>query len=246
MFLIMYCNRFYISYQNRFNMKTHATTKKVLTALFVLLLIASCNQKTIDPNITLDDVFIPAGFVESSEMSMNAQTRLDELKIDNPSDEFYYLKFINGPTSKMKDLLFPQKELKIEFADSEYSKEGSKYYGVVVKRIKEKWTDEVFMEFCDKEAEPKGGMEAFRSLVSEKLKYPEAAKENNIEGKVFVQFIVCKDGTATEVQAVKGLGAGCDEEAERFIKNETSWIPAQVAGENVKSRMIMPIVFKLD
>ena len=246
MFLIMNCNRFFTSHQTRFKMKTHATTKNVLTAMFVLLLIASCNQKNVDPNITLDEVFIPAGYVESSEMSMDAKTRLDELKLNNPSDEFYYLKFINGPTSQPRDLLFPQKELKIEFADAENTAPGFKYHGVIVKKIKDKWTDEVFMSFVDKEATPTGGMKEFQSLVAEKLKYPEAAKENSIEGRVFVQFIVCKDGTATEVQAVKGIGAGCDEEAERFIAKETSWIPAKVAGENVKSRMIMPLVFKLD
>ena len=61
-----------------------------------------------------------------------------------------------------------------------------------------------------------------------------------------MQFIVKKDGTTTKVQAVKGIGSGCDEEAERFIKNETSWIPAQVANENVNSMMVMPVTFKLN
>ena len=127
-----------------------------------------------------------------------------------------------------------------------YIEGGNKYYGVIVKKIRGKWTDEIFREYCDKKVEPKGGMEAFRSLVSEKLKYPEAAKEHKIEGRVFVQFIVKKDGALTEVHTVKGLGYGCDEEAQRFIKNETSWIPAQVANQNVNSRMILPIAFKLN
>jgi len=226
-------------------MKTHATTKKMLNVITILIVMASCNQNPLDPARTLDEVFIPAGFIESNEMSLNMETKLAEFKLNNPQDEFYYLKFLNGPTIEMKDLIFPQKELKIEDIDVEYLAGVSKYRGVIVKKIRGKWTDEMYMDYCDKKAEPKDGMAAFSSLSSEKLKYPEAAKENNIEGRVFVQFIICKDGTATEVQAVKGIGAGCDEEAERFIANETSWIPAQVAGENVKSRMIVPITFRL-
>ena len=242
----MYCNRINLPNQNRFKMKTPTTIKTILNVMLVFLLIISCNQKEVDLNVTLDEVFIPAGFAESAEMPLNMEARLQELKLNNPEDEFYYLKFVKGPASEMKDLMFPQKELKIEDVNVEYLEGGSKYYGVIVKKIRGKWTDEIFMEYCDKKGEPKGGMEAFRSLVTEKLKYPEAAKENKIEGKVFVQFIVQKDGTLTQVRAVKGLGYGCDEEAQRFIKNETSWIPAQVANQNVNSRMILPITFKLN
>lgn len=238
--------RFNLPNQNRFKMKTPTTIKKILTVLFVFLLIASCNQKEVDPNVTLDEVFIPAGYAESAEMPSNMEARLQELKLNNPEDEFYYLKFVKGPASEMKDLMFPQKELKIEEANVEYIDDGAKYHGVIVKKISGKWTDEIFMGYCDKKAEPKGGMTAFKSLTSEKLIYPETAKENKVEGRVFIQFIVCKDGTLTEVKAVKGIGAGCDEEAERFFKNETSWIPAQVANENVNSRMVMPVTFKLN
>jgi len=66
-----------------------------------------------------------------------------------------------------------------------------------------------------------------------------------IEGKVFVQFIVDKAGNITNVTAVKGIGAGCDEEAVRVIKGSPKWKPGKQRGKAVKVRMILPITFKL-
>ena len=70
-------------------------------------------------------------------------------------------------------------------------------------------------------------------------------KETGIEGKVFVQFVVDSDGKLTNVQAVKGIGGGCDEEAVRVIKESLPWNPGLQQGEKVGVRMILPITFKL-
>ncbi|MCK5701162.1 MAG: energy transducer TonB, partial [Cyclobacteriaceae bacterium] len=78
-----------------------------------------------------------------------------------------------------------------------------------------------------------------------KLKYPAQARRMGIEGKVFVQFVVDKDGTLTEVTAVKGIGAGCDQEAVRVIEGAPKWKPGKQRGRSVKVRMILPITFKL-
>jgi len=227
-------------------MKTSATTKQIWTVLLVLILLSSCNSQPIDPGTTLDEVFIPTGFIQTNDLSADIKTRLDELRLENQDDHFYYLKFKDGPVETEKELIFPQNELKIETIDADWDSDGSsKYHGVIVKKIKGEWTNELF-QYYDEKAEPKGGMEAFKILVSENLKYPEHAKKEKIEGKVFVQFIVQNDGSLRQVQAVKGLGAGCDEEAVRFILNETEWIPAQIMKKNVESRMILPVTFKLD
>ncbi len=66
-----------------------------------------------------------------------------------------------------------------------------------------------------------------------------------IEGKVFVEFVVDKDGTITNVKAIKGIGAGCDEEAKRVIEGAPKWSPGKQRGRPVKVRMILPITFKL-
>jgi protein TonB len=77
------------------------------------------------------------------------------------------------------------------------------------------------------------------------MKYPAQARRMGIEGKVFVEFVVDKDGTLTEVKTVKGIGAGCDEEAVRVIQSAPKWKPGKQRGRPVKVRMILPIIFKL-
>ena len=58
-----------------------------------------------------------------------------------------------------------------------------------------------------------------------------------IEGRVFVQFVVEKDGSITDVRAIKGIGAGCDEEAVRIVANSPSWESARQRGNPVRSRI---------
>jgi protein TonB len=110
--------------------------------------------------------------------------------------------------------------------------------------VEEEVADEVFT-IVEQQPEFPGGMGAFYQYVQKKLKYPSQARRMGIEGKVFVQFVVDKAGTITEVTAVRGIGAGCDEEAVRVIKNSPQWKPGKQRGKAVKVRMILPITFKL-
>jgi protein TonB len=108
----------------------------------------------------------------------------------------------------------------------------------------EEEADQIFT-IVEDQPTPNGGMAAFYQFVQKKLKYPAQARRMGIEGKVFVQFVVDKDGTLTDVQAVKGIGAGCDEEAVRVLKSAPKWKPGKQRGRSVRVRMILPITFKL-
>jgi protein TonB len=94
-------------------------------------------------------------------------------------------------------------------------------------------------------AMPQGGMQAFYEYVGKKLKYPTQARRMGIEGKVFVEFVINRDGTILDVKAIKGIGAGCDEEAVRVIQSAPSWKPGKQRGKPVRQRMVLPITFKL-
>ena len=83
------------------------------------------------------------------------------------------------------------------------------------------------------------------SIEEANLEYPDQARKMGIEGKVFVQFVVDKDGSITEVKAIKGIEAGCDDEAVRVLENSPVWIPGRQNGQPVKVRMILPITFKI-
>lgn len=97
----------------------------------------------------------------------------------------------------------------------------------------------------EKPAEFPGGFAAFYRNVSNELVYPVTARRYGIEGKVFVEFTVLPDGSLANVKVVKGIGGGCDEEAERVIKLSKKWIPAELRGQKVESRFVVPISFKL-
>ncbi len=91
-----------------------------------------------------------------------------------------------------------------------------------------------------------GGMGKFYSYIMNEIRYPAAAREKGIEGKVDVQFVIEKDGTLANVVAINGIGAGCDQEAMRVIKNAPKFIPGKQRGKAVRARMEIPIVFKLN
>ncbi len=93
---------------------------------------------------------------------------------------------------------------------------------------------------------PEGGMGKYYEYIASNLQYPVSAKAQGIEGRVFVQFIVDENGELTDVQAVKGIGAGCDQEAVRVVKESKAWIAGRQKGVDVKVRMILPISFKLN
>lgn len=94
-------------------------------------------------------------------------------------------------------------------------------------------------------AAPIGGMSAFYEYVGKKIKYPAQARRMNIEGRVFVEFVIEKDGSITDVKAIKGIGAGCDEEAERILQMAPKWKPGKQRGKPVRQKMVLPIMFKL-
>ncbi|MBL3655018.1 energy transducer TonB [Fulvivirga sediminis] len=130
-------------------------------------------------------------------------------------------------------------DLDVEITEEEVIEE------IIVEEAPEEEVAEEIFQIVEDPAQPPGGYPAFYKFVADKLKYPAQARRMGIEGKVFVQFVVDTDGTLTDVQAVKGIGAGCDEEAVRVIKSAPKWSPPKQRGKPVKQRIILPITFKL-
>jgi protein TonB len=137
-----------------------------------------------------------------------------------------------------------EEEIKVEF-DVEVT-EDTKVEEITLQPVEEpkEEVDEIFT-VVEESATPKGGMQAFYEYVGKKLKYPAQARRMGTEGKVFVQFVINKDGSISDVVAIKGIGAGCDEEAVRIIQSAPPWTPGKQRGKPVKQRMVLPITFKL-
>jgi len=83
------------------------------------------------------------------------------------------------------------------------------------------------------------------SYLSKNIRYPDQARENNIEGRVTLKFVVNEDGSISAAQVIRKLGGGCDEEALRVVNSMPKWKPGKQNGHPVKVYFTLPIVFKL-
>jgi periplasmic protein TonB len=92
---------------------------------------------------------------------------------------------------------------------------------------------------------PVGGLEAFYAYLNKNLKYPSQARRIGIEGRVYMSFVVEKDGSLTDIAVMKGIGAGCDEESIRVLQNAPKWNPGKQRGNPVRVRYSFPIIFRL-
>lgn len=114
---------------------------------------------------------------------------------------------------------------------------------VVHEEAAEEEVDEIFF-IVEEQPAPKGGMPAFYKYIGESIKYPMQAKQAKIQGKVFVEFVVDRDGSISNIKVVKGIGFGCDEEAARVLKESPKWRPGKQRGKPVRVRMTLPILFR--
>jgi protein TonB len=99
--------------------------------------------------------------------------------------------------------------------------------------------------FVEEQAEFPGGEEARITFLQKNIKYPALARENGIEGRVYVTFVVGPDGSIRDVKVLRGIGGGCDEEATRVVKMMPPFKPAKQNGRPVNVQFNMPIVFSL-
>lgn len=91
-----------------------------------------------------------------------------------------------------------------------------------------------------------GGESALMKYLSTSIKYPRIATENGVQGKVFVQFVVDKNGSISNVKVVRGVDSALDAEALRVVKSMPKWIPGKQNGETVRVSYTIPINFVLE
>jgi protein TonB len=94
-------------------------------------------------------------------------------------------------------------------------------------------TDKVFT-FVEEMPSFPGGENEMLSFIHSKIKYPDVARENNIYGKVYIKFMVDKEGHIVNPEILRGIGGGCDEEAMRVLNLMPDWIPGKQNGKKVK------------
>jgi TonB family protein len=97
----------------------------------------------------------------------------------------------------------------------------------------------------DEMPEYPGGVVALRNFLAQTVKYPQEAIKNGIQGKVYVNFVVEKDGSVGAVKIARGVSPELDAEALRVVKLLTNWKPGRQKGEDVRVSYTVPIKFAL-
>jgi protein TonB len=106
-------------------------------------------------------------------------------------------------------------------------------------------SDSLYYQAPDLMPEFPGGDVEMQKFIMNNLEYPPLAIENNIQGRVLVEFIVDEQGKVTQVKVLKGIGWGCDEAAMKVVKKMPRWKPGIHNGKLVKVRYVMPFRFRL-
>lgn len=101
------------------------------------------------------------------------------------------------------------------------------------------------VDYPDKEAGFPGGAAAMKKFLADNIKFPEIAMELGDQGRVFIEFVVNKDGTIEQVKVLRGVSKEIDREARRVVRSMPKWTPAESNGEPVRARCRIPINFIL-
>ena len=93
-----------------------------------------------------------------------------------------------------------------------------------------------------------GGQKELYAFISKNITYPQIEKENGIQGKVYIQFVIETDGSVSNVKVLKGVkgGPGLEKEAMRVVKMMPKWTPGMLSGKKVRVMFNLPFSFKLD
>ncbi len=117
-----------------------------------------------------------------------------------------------------------------------------------VEQAEEEAVEEEEIPFSIVEDKPKfqgGDANDFSKWVNAHLEYPEIAKENGVQGKVFLQFTVGTDGKVSNVKVVRGVDPSLDKEAARVVASSPKWTPGKQRDRVVKVTYTFPVIFQL-
>jgi protein TonB len=168
-------------------------------------------------------------------------TRQDEVKPPPPP-----------PPPKVVDMLVIvdddadiKDELEIEDTEADSKTAITAVMQVATEKEEEKEVTQVFF-IVEEMPEFPGGDLALRNYIAQQVKYPVIAQENGIQGKVYVNFVVGKDGSISNAKIARGVDPSLDKEALRVVMALPKWKPGKQGGKPVKVSYTVPINFVLN
>lgn len=104
--------------------------------------------------------------------------------------------------------------------------------------------DSIFM-LADAMPKFPGGESQLFEYLKKNIHYPATARTNKIQGRVYIQFVVERDGKISRAKIIRGIGSGCEEETIRVIKAMPKWTPGKVHDTPVQVQLTLPVSFRL-
>ena len=256
-------NQAYGAYQLR-----KETGKRNVQALLVMFAIALAIAivvavKGVVENAMKQDVAIEAD-VELSKLAEKKEAkaeRKEEPKIEKVEVEKVKssVKF-TAPEIKKDSEVKPEEELKSQEdlsktntaigafdvkGNDEAAGEVLKAKEVIAQPEPPKEEEQKVFDYAEQMPSFPGGQGALNEYLSKTIRYPVAAEENGIQGRVIVQFVVEKDGSITDVRVVRSVDPSLDKEAVRVAKSMPRWIPGKQNGSAVRVKFTLPVSFRL-
>lgn len=178
---------------------------------------------------------------------------LGQLNLEDIEEEIIPITQQNTPPPPPPPPPAPQEILQIVEDDTEIEDEieidteADEDTEIEIIEYEEEVVEEEIFTVVEDMPEFPGGVSAMYQYLSKNIRYPEVAKEAGIQGKVYVSFVVDKDGSITDVKVLRGIPGGkmCDEEAVRVVKAMPKWNPGKQRGKSVKVSYMLPVQFTL-
>jgi len=137
-------------------------------------------------------------------------------------------------------------ENEVRFEDDETSEDKVvEIYAPVLQAEEEETEDEIFVIVEDMPKFRGGDINKFREWVQKRVRYPELAAENGIQGRVFISFVVETNGNVSNVTVTRSVDALLDEAAKEAVAASPKWEPGMQRGRPVRVRYSIPIIFQL-
>ena len=141
------------------------------------------------------------------------------------------------------------KEIENEFTFEEFDNDIDGSYQntnveIQQEEIQDVEEEEIFL-VVEQTASFPGGLGELNKYLAKNIKYPQQARETGTQGKVFLTFVVEKDGSITDIKVLHDIGSGCAEEAIRVVKTMPKWTPAKQRGKAVRQQFNLPVNFTL-
>ena len=161
------------------------------------------------------------------------------------------VKFVEMVVKKDEEVVDEEEVVRVDEIKADIStetQEGDEDAEIIIETVvteKEVVEDKTIYSFVEQNPEYPGGVKKLYEYLASHIEYPRMARDNGIEGTVYLKFVVDKNGKVSDVKVQRGIGAGCDEEAVRVVSTMPNWTPGRQNGAAVNVYFTLPVKFDL-